>query len=279
MLYIKDAARIFIAGALISSLIGCSSFDKKDEIITNPDTLFEEGLTETIQGNYATAAERFETLEREHPASQLSPEAHIRRAYVYYLEGKFEIAVLTIEEFLKQHPAHKSIAYMYYLRALCYYDQIVDIGRDQQFTYKAIAALKEVLARFPQTQYARDAQLKFEYATNTLAGKEMEIGRFYLNQNQLVSALNRFKTVVSDFQNSIFIEEALYRVAEIFYTLGDDVQAKHYAAVLGHNYPNSSWYNKAYSLIVDKSSGIQTPWYHKIKDAPWPGASGTRRWR
>ena len=266
MFNIKGTIRVFTVAACISGLIGCNSLSKKEEIITDPNKLFEEGLSETIQGNYATAAEKFELLEREHPASQLSAEAHIRRAYAYYLEGKFEIAILTIEEFIKQHPANKSIAYMYYLRAICYYDQIVDIGRDQQLTYRAIAALKEVIARFPQTQYARDAQLKLEYASNTLAGKEMEIGRFYQNQNQLVAALNRFKSVVSEFQSSIFIEEALYRVAEIFYTLGDDVQAQHYAAVLGHNYPNSNWYNKAYSLIIDKSSGTQTPWYHKIKD-------------
>lgn len=265
MLNIKYAQRILI-GMSMFCLISCNSSNKKEEILTDPNQLFEEGLNETIQGNYSTAAEKFETLEREHPASNLSPEAHIRRAYANYLDGKFEIAILTIEDFIKQHPAHKSVAYMYYLKALCYYDQIVDIGRDQQLTYKAIAALKEVAARFPQTPYTRDAQLKLEYAINTLAGKEMEIGRFYLTQNQLVAALNRFKTVISEFQSSIFIEEALYRVAEIFYTLGDDTQAQHYAAVLGHNYPSSSWYNMAYSLIIDKSHGNQKPWYHKIKE-------------
>ncbi len=247
-------------------LCSCAKDNEKSEELTDPQILFEDGINQTIKGNYSTASNKFELIEREHPSSPLSAEAHIRRAYTYYLDGKFDIAVETINDFIKQHPVHNSTSYMFYLKALCYYDQIVDIGRDQATTYKAITALKEVIARFPDSKYARDSNLKLEYCLNTLAGKEMEIGRFYLNKKQLLAALQRFKTVVRHYETTIFTEEALFRIAEIYYTLGDINQAEHYAATLGYNYPNGEWYKTAYSLIVEKNIGEQKPWFHKLKE-------------
>ena len=262
----KSSIYTLVAIASYTLLPGCSSDNKKSEELTDPKVLFEEGLSETVKGNYSTAAEKFELIEREHPSSPLSAEAHIRRSYTYYIDGKFEIAVDTINDFVKTYPVHKNVDYMFYLKALCYYDQIVDIGRDQAMTYKAIAALKEVIAKFPSSTYARDATLKLEYSFNALAGKEMEIGRFYLTKKDLLAALQRFESVIKEYQTTIFIEEALFRVAEIYYTLGDVTQAQHYAALLGYNYPNSEWYKSAYSIIIEKNSGEQKPWFHKFKE-------------
>jgi outer membrane protein assembly factor BamD len=246
-------------------LVGCSSTDDDKMTITDPKVLFDQGLGELVKDNYQEAVVKFELVEREHPASYLASEAQVRKAYSYYLDEKFDLAIMVIDDFVKQYPAHTSVSYMYYLRGLCYFDQIVDVGRDQQLTNKAVVALNEVITRFPNSKYARDAKLKVEYALNNLAGKEMEIGRFYLNNNDLVAALNRFKAVIEGYQTSIFVTEALYRVAEIYYTLGDIEQAKHYAAVLGYNYPNSEWYEKAYGLIVEKKYGKELPWYEKVK--------------
>jgi outer membrane protein assembly factor BamD len=253
--------------ACLTTFAGCSTTNKEEEATpSNPKNLFEEGISEITEGKYQTAVSSFETLEKEHPASDLAAEAQVRRAYAQYLDGKFDDAIMTADDFIKQYPVHDSIAYMYYLKGLCYYDQIVDTGRDQQLTTKAIEALNELIARYPETSYARDAKLKVEFAYNNLAGKEMEIADYYLQKKHLIAALARYKSIIEQYQTSIFAPEALYRLVEIFYTLGDEDQAKKYAAVLGYNYPHSEWYEKAYAIMVEKSYGEQRPWYHGLKN-------------
>jgi outer membrane protein assembly factor BamD len=249
-------------------LTACSSTEEK-VVETDPKTLFQEGNASLSKDKYNDAISKFETLEREHPASEFASEAQIRRAYAQYSEGNYITAVMTIEEFVKQYPSHTSTPYMYYLKGLSYYDQIVDTGRDQELTMKAIEALNELITRFPESKYAKDAQFKIDYAYNNIAGKEMEIGRFYLNKKQMIASLNRFKNVVDKYQTTIFVPEALYRLTEIYYALGDMEQSKKYAAVLGHNYPNDEWYKKAYSLISDQSYEEQTPWYKKSIKSIW----------
>ena len=244
---------------------GCNTTKEAEEATpTDPKALFSEGIDEINQGNYNTAVASFETLEIEHPASELAPEAQVRRAYSQYLDSKYDDALITIDDFTKQYPVHESAPYMYYLKALCYYDQIVDVGRDQHLSFKAIEALNELIARYPESTYARDAKLKVEYVHNILAGKEMDIGNFYQKKNHMIAALIRYKTVVEQYQTSIFTPEALYRMVEIYYTLGDVDQAKKYAAVLGYNYPDSEWYSKAYSLVETKTQGTQRSWYHEL---------------
>ncbi len=250
-------------------LASCSSKEEKVVESTDPNTLFQEGITALSKDKYNDAITKFETLEREHPASDLASEAQIRRAYSQYLDGNYVSSTLTIEEFLKQYPSHQSAAYMYYLRALCYYDQIVDTGRDQELTIKAIEALRDLTTRYPDSKYAKDAQFKIDYSYNNLAGKEMDIGRFYLSKKQMIAALNRFKVVIDQYQTTIFVPEALYRVTEIYFALGDKQQAQKYAAVLGHNYPNNEWYQKAYGLIEDNTFEGETPWYKKPIKSIW----------
>ena len=260
MFYKKRLIRCTLLGAALL-LTACASTEEK-AVPTDPQVLFKEGMSELGTGNYQAATSKFEILEKEHPASELASYALIRRAYASYLDEKFDDAIFATDDFVTQYPLHPNTDYMYYLRAICYYDRIVDVGRDQHLTFKAIDALNEVSTRFPNSKYARDAKLKAEYAYNNLAGKEMEIGRFYLNHNELVAALNRFKTVIDKYQTSIFTPEALYRVSEIYFTLGDEEQSKRYASVLGVNYPNSTWYEQAYHLNVDKNYTTSHPWYH-----------------
>lgn len=266
---IHTIARVAAFICLGTLLASCSTTEEKVVESTDPSTLYQEGVTALAKDKYNDAISKFETLEREHPASDLASEAQIRRAYTQYLDANYITAILTIEEFLKQYPGHQSAPYMYYLRGLCLYDQIVDTGRDQELTMKAIEAFTELKNRYPESKYAKDAQFKIDYAYNNLAGKEMEIGRFYLNKKQMIAALNRFKVVVDKYQTTIFTPEALYRLTEIYFALGDKEQSTKYASVLGHNYPNSEWYQKAYSLIQDQTYEGETPWYKKSIKSIW----------
>lgn len=267
--FLNSNTVVLIAACFL--LASCSTFSSSETPIveSNSDVLFKEGMESLNKGNYKDAIEKFETVEREHPASEIAPNAQIRRAYANYLDGNFNIAVLTIDEFVKQYPYHKDVPYMYYLKGLCYYDQIVDVGRDQDLTYKAINALNELVERFPNSVYAKDSKLKLEYAVNNLAGKEMEIGRFYLKKNNLISALGRFNTVIERYQTSIFTPEALFRLAEIHYAMGDLEQAQKFTAVLGHNYPSEEWYKRAYALMNDESYEETGSWFNKQLKKIW----------
>ena len=257
---------IGLVGCAVTLLLvaSCSSNKNEIEVLSDPQTAYNEAVDLLNQSKYEESAAKFEALEREHPASPLAGQAEVKRAYAKYLDGKFEEAIFIVDDFVKQYPANTSASYMYYLKGLCYYDQIVDVGRDQELTYKAISAFKELISRFPDTSYSKDAKLKIEYAINSLAGKEMEIGRFYLNKSNVISALGRFKTVVKQYQTSIFTPEALYRLSEIYYMLGDTKEAQVYASILGYNYSESEWYQKSYALIVEHKSEDIIPWYKQI---------------
>ncbi len=249
------------------TLTGCSNLFGVQEAsqATDPRQLYKSGNTALAESDYSKAAEYFEQLEREHPASNLAAEAELLRAYAYYENGQYDDLILTANDFMRQYPAHPHISYVYYLKAIAYYDQIVDIGRDQKLTEQAITALQEVIIRFPHTKYAQDAKLKLDFAINSLAGKEMEIGRFYLHSYQLIAAMNRFKKVVDDYQTSMFVPEALYRLSELHHYMGVEEEAQRYAAVLGHNYPDSEWYKKAYDLLHSKVKDSGWSYYPKLK--------------
>jgi outer membrane protein assembly factor BamD len=174
---------------------------------------------------------------------------------------------------VKQHPAHRLAPYAYYLKALCYYDQITDVGRDQKITEEARQALREVVSRYPDSEYARDARLKLDLVADHLAGKEMEIGRWYERHQEWLAAINRFRVVVENYQTTSHTPEALERLVECYLKLGVTDQAQHYAAVLGYNYPSSIWYKNAYAQMNGKalpspeSTSDEPPsWWHRL----WP---------
>ncbi len=218
--------------------------------------LYNKGLDKLKGGEFKSAAKSFSEVERQYPYSSWATKAILMQAYAYYRRSSYDDAINASNRFITLHPGHRDAPYAYYLVALCNYERIADVRRDQTNTQQALAALEEVARRFPDSAYAQDAGKKAILARDHLAGKEMEIGRYYLNRGSYLAGINRFKKVVTDYQNTSQTPEALYRLAEGYMALGVVSEAQTAAAVLGHNYPNSDWYKDAYTLV---SSDGQAP--------------------
>ena len=225
------------------------------ELQATPDRpveeLYNNGVDALNARRFTSAADQFSAVEQNYPYSTWAVNAQLMSGYSLYLQNKYTEAIGTLDHFIQLHPAHRDIAYAYYLRALCYYEQIADIQRDQKGTEEAMNALREVATRFQGTAYARDAQLKIDLCFDHLAGKEMEIGRFYQRQHLYEAAIGRFQRVVDDYQTTNHAPEALARLTEIYLVLGLKDQARKSAAVLGYNYPGSEWYSATYAQLVD----------------------------
>jgi len=216
----------------------------------SPETLYAAGI-EALQGRrYPQAVELFETLEREHPFSTWATNAKIMSAYGDYMRNRYTESIGTLDRFIQLHPAHRDIAYAYYLRSLAYYEQISDSQRDQRGTEVALQALQDVANRFPNTAYARDARLKMDLARDHLAGREMNIGRFYQGQQLYSAAIGRFRRVVEDYQTTNHVPEALHRLTELYLRLGLRDEAARSASVLGHNFPGNPWYQDSYAMLT-----------------------------
>ena len=214
------------------------------------EVLYNRAVDQLNQEDYRSAAPLFEEVERQYPYSVWARRAILMAAYCYYEINKYGDAINATDRFLALYSGNKDAAYAYYLKAISYYEQIVDVGRDQNTTQQALVALNDVVQRFPGTTYARDARIKLDLALDHLAGKEMAIGRYYLYKQQYVAAINRFKVVVTNFQTTSQVPEALYRLVEAYLALGIKGEAQTAAAVLGYNYPGSSWYEYAYGLMT-----------------------------
>lgn len=240
--------------ALMLLLSACSGDDEIDpekiaEANLPIDVLYDQALASFSQRKFKLAVEQFEEVERQYPGSEWAPRAQVMAAYSAYRGGQYDDAIIILDRFTKLHPTSPSTPYAYYLMALSSYIQISDVGRDQKKTEDARAALKEVIARYPSSDYARDAQIKLDLTSDHLAGKEMEIGRYYLKRLDFGAAANRFRTVVEKYQTTSHIPEALHRMVECYLRLGVIEEAKKYAAVLGYNYPGSDWYRYSYEMI------------------------------
>lgn len=217
----------------------------------SPEALYAAGMQELRQNRFQRAVDLFDSVEREHPYSTWATSAKLMAAYADYQRNRYTEAIGALDRFIQLHPAHRDIAYAYYLRALAQYEQINDAQRDQQQTVIAMAALQDVVNRFPDTAYARDARLKMDLARDHLAGREMHVGRFYQRQGLLSAAIGRFRRVVEEYQTTNHVPEALHRLTEIYIALGLTEEARRTATVLGHNYPGSTWYQDSYALLVD----------------------------
>jgi outer membrane protein assembly factor BamD len=215
-----------------------------------PEALYAAGIDALRREQYAQAITFFDAVEREHPYSTWATNAKLTGAYAEYMRNRYTEAIGQLDRFIQLHPAHRDIAYAYYLRALSYYEQINDVQRDQSGTRTALAALQDVANRFPGTPYARDARLKIDLARDHLAGQEMEIGRFYQNRSLHGAAVGRFRRVVDEYQTTNHTAEALHRLTESFLALGLVDEARRTASVLGANYPGSAWYQDSYALLV-----------------------------
>jgi outer membrane protein assembly factor BamD len=217
------------------------------------EELYNRGVDSMNNRKFGTASAQFDLVEQNYPYSSWAVNAQLMQGYSLYLQQHYTDAIGTLDRFIQLHPAHRDIGYAYYLRALCYYEQISDIQRDQKSTQEAITALQEVVNRFPDSAYARDARLKIDLCHDHLAGKEMEIGRYYERQHLYTAAINRFQRVVDDYQTTNHVAEALHRLTEIYLKLGLVNEARRTAAVLGYNYPGSSWYQVSYDLLKAKN--------------------------
>ena len=237
--------------ALIVLLSACAGDgkDKKFEDDKPVDILYNEAADAEAEGSLKKAAKLFEEVERQHPYSTWAKQAQIMYPYVLYQDGQYDEAVIAIDRYLDLHPASAEAPYALYLRALCSYEQITDVARDQEMTQKAMADLNQVVRRYPNTPYARDAGLKIDLTKDHLAGKEMEIGRFYLRQRNYIAAINRFRNVIRDYQTTSHTPEALYRLTDAYLAIGLTAEAKRNAAVLGYNYPGSDWYQSSWDAL------------------------------
>jgi outer membrane protein assembly factor BamD len=218
--------------------------------------LYNEGLSDLQSGNYKRANKKFAEVERQHPYSKWATKAILMQAFASYQANSYDDAINSGKRFVSLHPSHKDTPYAYYLVAISEYEQIADVRRDQRRTEQAVAALEEVATRYPDSPYAADAAKKALIGKDHLAGKEMEVGRYYLKKGSYLAGINRFKKVVTSYQTSSHTPEALYRLAEGYMALGVVSEAQTAAAVLGHNFPGSEWYKDAYSLV---SSDGQAP--------------------
>ncbi|HVG81820.1 MAG TPA: outer membrane protein assembly factor BamD [Methylomirabilota bacterium] len=249
--------RSAVAAAFLLALAACGS-DKEEEYVERPvEELYNEGFDSLHAGENDDAAGFFDEVERQHPYSTWATRAQLMAAYAHYREARYDDALNGIDRFLSLHPGHQSAPYAYYLRALCYYEQIADVTRDQKNTELALGALSEVVRRYPGTDYARDAQLKIDLTYDHLAGKDMEIGRFYLTRGEYQAAINRFRRVIEQYQTTTHVPEALHRLTEAYLALGIVDEAQTAAAVLGHNYPGSEWYADSYLLLTGVDSRPQ----------------------
>lgn len=244
----KRFALLFVCLLSLGLTVSCASTEKNEDENKTAEQLYNTGYKLLNKTSYARAVQKFEAVELQHPYSKWAVKAKLMGAYAYYKDQKYDDAIMSLDRFIKYHPGNKDIAYAYYLKALCYYEQIGGAEKDQKDTVLALNALQQVMVRFPDTDYAQDAALKIDLTYDHLAGQEMEIGRFYLNQKNYLSALNRFSTVVNQYQTTSHIEEALYRQVEIYTALGLVKEKEDALKVLGHNYPDSKWYKQALKL-------------------------------
>jgi outer membrane protein assembly factor BamD len=234
-------------------LAACS--DSVDDTPKAPDSaeqLYNEARELFDKKNYKESVKAFEEVERQHPASEWATNAQVMAGYASYQAEDYDTAVATLDRFVKLYPSDESTPYAYYLIALCYYEQISDVGRDQKITEEAMQALREVIRRFPDTEYARDAKVKLDLTVDHLAGKEMQVGRYYERHQNYIAAINRFRYVVENYQTTNHVPEALHRLVECYLRLGVTEEANRYAAVLGHNFPDSIWYRDSYKLMTGK---------------------------
>ncbi len=247
---LRGVPRVIVLGAAI--VLGACSGDDDAEIVYDErpvEQIYNKALGFLEDGKYRQAAAEFDEVERQHPYSQWARRSMLMASYCYYQTNDYDSAILSAQRFLALHPGNKDAAYAYYLTGISYYEQISDVGRDQGMTRNALAVLSEVVRRFPETEYAKDARLKIDLTVDHLAGKEMEIGRYYLNQRSYVAAINRFRQVIVSYQTTTHVPEALHRLTESYLSLGVVTEAQTAAAVLGHNFPGSDWYEDSYALL------------------------------
>ena len=249
---------------LISLVVSSCSKDEIKKTVINELNLetqvleaYEEGVKSLKEGDALFAAKNFNEAETLFPQSEWAPKSAIMAAYSYYSQDYYLDAIAELNRFIKVYPYYKDLDYVYYLLGLCWYEQIIDEKKDLQTIIKAKEKFLFLIKNYPDTEYALDAEFKIDLINDTLASKEMYVGRYYFEKKKWIPAINRFRVVVDKYERTIYIEEALHRLVEIYYTLGLIEESRKYANILGYNYQSSQWYENTYSLFDKK--------YKKIK--------------
>ena len=243
---------------LILFLIFCSSCAKEEvkKSLIKEKSLdlqvleaYQEGMDSLKSGDVLFAAKKFNEAEILFPQSDWAPKSALMAAYSYYAQDYYGNSIAELQRFIKVYPSHNDIDYVYYLLAICYYEQIIDEKKDLKSITNAKDTFSLIIKNFPRTEYALDAKFKLGLIDNILASKEMYIGRYYFDKKKWIPAINRFRTVIDDYETTIYTEEALHRLVEVYYTIGLIEEAKRYANLLGYNYQSSQWYEKSYIVF------------------------------
>ncbi|AZL14969.1 outer membrane protein assembly factor BamD [Rickettsiales endosymbiont of Stachyamoeba lipophora] len=251
------------------SLTSCNhnlNYKEEEPNFSSAEEAFNKAFDYIKIKDYHKANQTFEVLEKEFPFSTWATHGQLINAYLNYEQGIYGEALANLERFLQLHPTHKHADYALYLKGMIFYVQVNTSERDQKNSYEAKETFENLIAQFPNSVYAKDAKFKIDLVNDHLAGQQMEIGRFYQSKNSLVAAVNRYNIVIEQYQNTIHVSEALYRLVEIYMTLGLKGEALKYASILGHNYPHNPWYHRAYDLMTntDKYYLKNNKWYKKL---------------
>ncbi len=244
---------LIVLAVAMTITTGCSSRNKAKKLayVERPaESIYLEGYDRLGYKSWEKAILYFDEVERQHPYSEWARRAMLMSAYASYQSNHYDDAIIAAKRFVTLHPGSKSAPYAYYLIAVCHFEQILDVGRDQGKTTETLAALRQVVRRFPNSEYARDARLKIDLTNDQLAGKDMAVGRFYLRKGQTLAAINRFRNVIVNYDTTTHAPEALHRLVESYVRLGVMNEAVQVAAVLGYNYPGSPWYQNSYDLLA-----------------------------
>jgi len=237
------------------------------------EALYNTGYQRLERKRWRDAVDYFQEVERQHPYSEWARRAILMQIYAYYQNGSYPEAIAAADRFIQLFPGNPSAPYAFYMKAVCNFEQIVDVGRDQGYAQAALSGLRDVVRRYPGTAFATDARVKIDMVNDQLAGKEMNVGRYYQRAHQPLAAINRYKSVIDnqDFQRTSHAPEALYRLVEVYVSLGLKEEATRNAAVLGHNYPGSAWYAEAYALLSENGAqpgvapeGKRESWLRRI---------------
>ena len=243
--------RFFVMGSILLTVAACGKDSVEKYSARSVDQLYNIAGDLSDKRRWKAAAVAYDEVERQHPYSVWARRAQLMSAYSHYMARNYDESVLAAERFLQLHPGNAGAPYAYYLIGLSHSNQIVDVGRDQEKTFEAQGALSEVFRRFPNSEYAKDAKLKFDLTRDHLAGKEMEVGRFYLMREEYLAALGRFQLVAIEYDSTSHLPEALYRLTETYLALGLVKDAERAAQVLGHNYPGNKWYVRSYAILSE----------------------------
>ncbi|MBI1340300.1 outer membrane protein assembly factor BamD [bacterium] len=265
----SSASRLLLLSTGMLAISACASSARQEELayVERPvEVLYNEATGALDRRLWDEAALRFAEVQRQHPYSIWAQRSLLMTAYAHYKSSNFDECISSAQEYIALHPGAEGAPYAYYLIGVSNFDQIIDVGREQARSELALAALNEVVRRFPQSEYAKDAELKLDMVRDQLAGKEMEIGRFYLRRNEQLAAVNRFRNVIEKYDTTTHTPEALHRLVEAYLTIGLTGQAQAAGAVLGYNYPDSVWYRDTYALLT--SQGV-TPEVKPDGDEGW----------